>query len=147
MDKSKVIEVLHDLIRINKDRTERYERAMDELSDNSADITETFLEMARKSQVFKNELSGIVLRLGGPPEGNARGKGKVYKLWSDLRSGGSNKSVLESCEFGEDAALKAYDEALEAGIKYPEEIRKIILNQRELLEDSHETVKQYRDTF
>lgn len=147
MEKSRVIEILNDLIRINEDRTEGYEKAMDELDDNSADIMETFSEIARKSQVFKNELSGAVLRLGGVPADNSAGTGNVYQFWMDLKSGGNNKSVLESCEFGEDAALKAYDEALEVGIKYPDDIQGIILNQREMLEDSHETVKQYKDAF
>ena len=41
--------------------------------------------------------------------------GKIYRTWMDVKAAFARKerlSVLEACEFGEDAAQRAYEAAL-----------------------------------
>jgi len=57
------------------------------------------------------------------------------------------KAALESCEYGEDVALKAYQEALQAEVNWPSNISSLVSNQRQELRVSHDKVKQYRDEY
>ena len=55
------------------------------------------------------------------------------------------KPYLESCEFGEDAAQRAYDAALAADIPLDEDCRQLITEQQQALKNSHNVIKKYRD--
>jgi len=66
----------------------------------------------------------------------------------DIKStftGKSETSVLELCEFGEDAAQKAYEEALKSDAEMPPVIRELLVNQKEQLRRSHDIIKNQRD--
>jgi uncharacterized protein (TIGR02284 family) len=66
----------------------------------------------------------------------------------DIKSTFANKSdasILELCEFGEDAAQKAYDEALKSDAEMSPAIRELIVNQKEQLRNSHDIIKNQRD--
>lgn len=149
MDNEKSIDVLNDLIRINNDRIEGYTKAAEELSKPGYDNARPmFLEKTNESSVFVNELTAAVARLGGEAAQNTTASGKLYRTWMDLKTaftGGSAKSVFELCEFGEDAALKAYDEALEDKTFWSEELFNMLTRQREMIRESHDAVKRYRD--
>jgi len=60
-------------------------------------------------------------------------------------TGHDRTSVLESCEYGEDAAQEAYDDALATDTDLPVNIRQIIANQKAELLESHNLIKKYRD--
>lgn len=149
MKNKEVAETLNDLISINNDRIEGYEKAIKELEEHPSDNTRAmFLERIEESRVLGNELSAAVLRLGGKPDDDTTASGKLYRAWMGLKTsftGGSVKSVFELCEFGEDAALKAYDEALEESAEWPADLQETITRQRQIIKDSHDTIKRYRD--
>ena len=108
-------EVLNDLIRINNDRVEGYEKAVKETAESDVDLRNIFNRMAQESRTYARELTDQVQRLGGEPASGTTASGKIYRTWMDIKSGFSRserKSVLEECEFGEDAAQKAYEKAL-----------------------------------
>lgn len=140
--------VLNDLIRINHDRTEGYQKAVNELKPTDIDLTTMFSNMASSSVQNANALAAEVAKLGGEPASDTTQSGKLYRVWMDIRAGISardRKSILSLCEFGEDSALKAYKLALESDAEMPADIRQIILDQREELQKSHDIVKRYRD--
>lgn len=145
------IEIINDLIRINNDRCEGYEKAAAELKeDYETGVRTMFFERAHESRIFKNELSSIVARLGGEPVRDTSTAGKVYRFWMDVKATftkGSTKSVLESCEFGEQAALRAYEEALMEKISWPDDILDILMNQKQVLNTAYGIVKGYREEF
>jgi uncharacterized protein (TIGR02284 family) len=143
-----LIEVLNDLIRINYDRTEGYQKAVAELKPTDIDLKTMFTNMANASVQYANALSAEVRNLGGTPAVDSTQSGKLYRVWMDIRSGISardRKSVLALCEFGEDAALKAYNLALESDAEIPAEIRQVIMDQKTSIQSSHDVVKRYRD--
>lgn len=143
-----LIEVLNDLIRINHDRTEGYHKAVEELKPTDIDLKTMFTNMANTSVQYANELAAEVRNLGGNPAVDSTQSGKLYRVWMDIRSGISardRKSVLALCEFGEDAALKAYKLALESDAEIPSNIRQLIMDQNSGLQSSHDVVKRYRD--
>lgn len=145
---NEIINVLNDLIRINHDRTEGYQKAANELKATDIDLKTMFNNMASASSQYSTELSTLVAKLGGTPATDSTQSGKIYRTWMDIRSSFSSnerKSVLELCEFGEDAALKAYKSALESDAEIDAETRQIIMEQQSNIRKAHDVVKRYRD--
>jgi len=144
-----VREVLNDLIRINHDRIEGYEKAIQDSKDEDADLQAVFSRMADESKQYASELEREVARTGDDPAEGTTASGKIYRVWMDIRSalsGKSRQTVLDLCEYGEDAAQKAYEEALKADAELPGDVRQLITNQKTALKTSHDTIKRYRDS-
>lgn len=143
-----LIEILNDLIRINHDRTEGYHKAVEELKPTDIDLKTMFTNLANNSVQYANALAAEVRNLGGSPAVDSTQSGKLYRVWMDIKSGitaRDRKSVLALCEFGEDAALKSYNLALDSDAEIPAGIRQLILDQKASIQSSHDVVKRYRD--
>ena len=143
-----LVEVLNDLVRINNDRIEGYERANKEAKDIDVDLRSIFSRMAEESKQYAAELPQEVVRLGGEPATGTTASGKIYRVWMDVKAtftGKDRQAILESCEFGEDAAQKAYKLALESDAEMTAEQRQLITNQKSSLKTSHDVIKKYRD--
>jgi uncharacterized protein (TIGR02284 family) len=148
MEKDKMVGALNDLIRINQDRVVGYEKAIDELKDEDADLKTLFQRYITESRQYSQELTGEVSRLGGDPAEGTTNSGKIYRVWMDLKaavSGHDRKAVLSNCEFGEDAAQKAYDTALNADMDWEPSIRDLVVRQKAALKAGHDEVKRLRD--
>ena len=75
------------------------------------------------------------------------GIGAVHRVWGDLKAslGGGDHTLLETAEQGEDAAKKAYKEALESSsVTGP--IRSLLQTQQTHIMASHDKVKAMRDS-
>lgn len=144
-----LIEVLNDLIRINNDRIEGYEKAISETKDIDADLQTLFRRMADQSRQAKAELIQEVQKRGGGADANSTtNSGKIYRAWMSVKvtfSGKDRKAILAACEFGEDAAQKAYKEALESEETMDVDIRQVITRQKSSLKESHDLIKRHRD--
>jgi uncharacterized protein (TIGR02284 family) len=144
----KTSEVLNDLIRINNDRVTGYERAAKEVSSEDVDLKALFNHMADESRQYVNELIKYVARTGEEPASGTTVSGKIYRAWMDVKAtfnGKNRKAILASCEYGEDAAQKAYDTALASDAEIPTEIRQVIMEQKISLKKSHDKIKAMRD--
>jgi len=144
----KLVEVLNDLIEINNDRIVGYEKAVNELSDTDADLKAVFTSMAGESRKYASELATEVTKLGGEVAEGTTNLGHIYRAWMSIKqtfTGTDRHSVLESCEGGEDAAQKAYREALASDAEIPADIRQLITDQKASLKNSHDQIKAYRD--
>lgn len=141
------IEVLNDLVKINLDRVEGYEKAISE-SISQPNLISTFREMVAQSNKNVMELSTKVSVLGGEVTQDTTIPGKIYRLWMEVKSAFSKdrKSILDLCEFGEDAALKAYDMALKAEDELDAHTRELVHSQHAELKRSHDLIKSLRDS-
>jgi uncharacterized protein (TIGR02284 family) len=148
-NRDELFEVLNDLVRINNDRIEGYERAIEESRDGDTDLVSVFSRMIDESRQYKAELVDAIQGLGGAASfEETTNSGKLYRFWMKIKESVSGKdrgSVLDDCEFGEDAAQKAYQEALESDATMAADIRKLIVNQKTSLKNSHDTIKRLRD--
>lgn len=141
------IEVLNDLVQIHNDRIEGYERAIKELSDEDADLKELFTDMIGESHSMKMALGTEIQALGGDIDTGTTARGKIYRAWMDIKAvftGHDRHTVLVNCEFGEDAAQKAYDSAI-ASEGLPAYVRELITDQKQGLRVSHDEIKSLRD--
>jgi uncharacterized protein (TIGR02284 family) len=146
---SDLVEVLNDLIRINNDRTTGYAKAADNAREIDVDLRAIFDKMGDESREYAIKLTGEVGRLGGEPATGTTASGKIYRAWMDVKAtftGKDRTSLLAACEFGEDAAQKAYAKALESD-QLPSDIYDLIKRQKLLLKGSHDLVRQYRDQY
>lgn len=144
----KLIEVLNGLIEINNDRVNGYEKAIEETKDIDADLRAIFRNNADNSSHYANQLSKLVTELGGTPADGTTNSGKLYRVWMDVKTtftGHDRHSVLELCEFGEDAAQKAYKAAIASDAEMNANIRKLIAEQQSKLNSAHYIIKNYRD--
>ena len=148
MNNNKAIEVLNGLIVINNDRIEGYERAYKETEE--ADLKALFSKMSSTSQKCKSELVAEVQKLGGTAEEGTTTSGKFYRIWMDIKaalSGKDRKAILGSCEFGEDFAVKTYEEALEHSGEISSELHNLISTQYSAIKADHDAVKHLWDTL
>ncbi len=144
----KLTEVLNGLIEINHDRVNGYEKAIEETKDLDVDMRAIFRSMADDSSKYATELSNVVSGLGGTPADGTTNSGKIYRVWMDIKStftGHDRQSVLELCEFGEDAAQKAYKAAIASDAEMDAETRQLIADQQAKLKTAHDIIKKYRD--
>jgi uncharacterized protein (TIGR02284 family) len=144
----KVVGILNDLIRINHDRVAGYEKAIEELKDTDADLKALFHRYITESRQYAIELTQEVTRQGGDPADGTTNSGKIYRVWMDLKAaiaGKDRKTILENCEFGEDAAQKAYDIALNSDVQLEPTVRDMVVRQKAILKTGHDEVKRLRD--
>jgi uncharacterized protein (TIGR02284 family) len=142
------IELLNDLVKVNNDRIEGYQRAINEAKDLDVDLKATFDTMVRESEGYKQELVDKITAIGGEVEEGTTTSGKIYRAWMDLKAtftASDRTSILDSCEFGEDAAQRAYESALISGSELDEEVRQLITDQKASLRIAHDLIKKYRD--
>jgi len=143
----KTAEVLNDLIKINNDRIAGYEKAIAALPAADVDLKALFSGLIEQSQMLKDELQQHISAWEDRVDDQTTASGKIYRAWMDVKQTfaiDDRKAILESCEFGEDAAQKAYREAEEE-----EEIstaaKALISSQKTQLRASHDQIKQLRD--
>ncbi len=140
--------MLNDLVEINNDRIVGYERALEELKEGNEDLRTLFLEMIDQSRQYRMSLGQEVQVLGADMERDTTTSGKIYRAWMDFKAiftGHDRKTVLENCEFGEDAAQKAYKMALE-DTELPVALREMITEQKAGLKMAHDKIKALRDS-
>ena len=145
---SKDNKALASLVIINNDRYEGYKTAADET--NEADLKKLFAEYSLQSKGFSQELRRLIPFKDEAPDRDATTfSGKFYRAWMDVKAaltGHSRKSILASCEYGEDVALKTYDAVLDNPDEVSSELLTLLRAQRSELQKAHDKIKMMRDS-
>lgn len=139
---------LNDLIIINNDRYEGYQKAIEQVKD--ADLKELFTQFSIQSKANNVELRTLVPASEDTPDRDeTRISGKFYRVWMDVKNAlasNNRKEVLSSCEYGEDVAKKAYENALEDRAELSSDAVANIQRQYDELLHAHNQVKALRDS-
>jgi uncharacterized protein (TIGR02284 family) len=104
-----------------------------------------FADQSTKRVRFEKELNDA---LGLPDnEGSGTAAGSVHRAWGEVKAhlGGGDHTLLETAEQGEDAAKKAYEEAL-ADQEVTGRVREILTRQQPEIIAGHNEVKALRDS-
>ncbi|MEO6167947.1 MAG: PA2169 family four-helix-bundle protein [Chitinophagales bacterium] len=142
----KITATLNELVQINHDRCEGYKVAADETND--ADLKALFGKHAQQSESFARDLAQQVIEFGDQPVEGTRTDGKLHRIWMDIKAaitGNDRKAILNSCEYGEDVALRNYEDVLTADVILPPSTRQLISRQKRDLMEAHQNVKRLRD--
>lgn len=140
IDAKSVCTVLNDLIETCKDGQQGFLEAAHHVQDSNARAM--FLELSQQRSGFAGELQQEVTRLGGEPEKGGSTSGALHRGWIDFKakvSGQNDQAAVREAERGEDAAIKAYQNALEKTL--PSDLRPLIELQLQLVVDAHRGVR------
>jgi uncharacterized protein (TIGR02284 family) len=105
-----------------------------------------FLAESLKRANFRAELENELHRAGmADVKESGSISGAIHRTWGDIKAklGGGDHSLLETAEQGEDAAKKAYKDALDEELPLP--IRQLLTEQQSHILSSHDFVKSHRD--
>ena len=135
-----VIEVLHD-----------GERGFSDIGEHLKDphLKSYFIQESQTRGSFARELEAEYGTLDG--EANDIGgtaAGTLHRVWGDVKAslGGGDHTLMETSEQGEDAAKKAYSEALKDE-SISGNLRGILTRQQTHIQASHDKVKAFRDQY
>jgi uncharacterized protein (TIGR02284 family) len=139
-----LVEGLNDLIQIHSDRIATYRKIYSDLDDFDSDIERICQRIVRQSEMHVSQLIELMDRLHSAVE---KTHGKAYRIWLKLKGIYMEKdrvSILNSFDFNEEAAEKAYDYAV-SEILAPEEIKNVLLRQQCSLKITHDIIKEFND--
>jgi uncharacterized protein (TIGR02284 family) len=134
-----VIEVLHD-----------GEKGFQSLGEQLKDLQAKryFIEESAMRGRFATELeSALSMATNEKVDEGGTASGAIHRAWGELKAkmGGSDHTLLETAEQGEDAAKKAYEEVLKME-DVPTNVVSILRKQQTHILESHDRVKAMRDT-
>lgn len=139
-----IVDDLNELVKINNDRIQGYMKAVEDNEDSQLD--HLFNEMIVQSQNFRSQLADHIVRIDGTAVSDATTtdiSSKIHRAWIDIKSaltGKDRDTVLSSVTFGENAAVEAYESAIE-GDKLPAYIKEDLTNQLSQLKSARDKME------
>lgn len=128
------------VIQVLNDGAQGFQHLGEELKDPA--VSSFFVSEAGTRMSYAKELQSV----SGLTDVGGTAAGSIHRTWGDLKAklGGGDHTLLETAEQGEDAAKKAYKEALEE-TNLPSAVRSLLLTQQTHIQTSHDKVKAFRD--
>lgn len=143
-----LIEIISDLRRINMERMECYEGTLNREQFLQVELTEMINNKLRECRRNIEALTKLSLSFGVEFGRFGLIPGKIFLAWTEARKdwvGNFRKSVLNECSYGEAAVLEAYRTALVSDALNHCETRRILMDQKFLVQIFTEQVSRYSD--
>lgn len=134
--------IVEDVVQVLHDGHKGFADLAEHIKDSA--VKSYFLKESQTRAQFASELESAA---GLDKDSGGTAAGAVHRTWGDLKAklGGGDHTLLETAEQGEDAAKKAYEDALQK----PEvtgNVRQILEKQQTQIKQSHDKVKAFRDS-
>lgn len=145
---STVTEILNDLISIHNDRIAGYEQALVRVPDLDDNLKYAFEDIILKAKDYKLQLSEKISEATSDSKKGPTILGMIYKAWMDLKmtfTGNTRKAIIAYCQYNEDIAQCAYQAALNVHVDMNSDVRLLIEDQQEALQQTHNLVKKYKE--
>ena len=145
-DKDRLAETLSGLIATCVDGQHGFETAAEAIRDRQ--IQSLFRRYSRQRRDFRLELELITRRIGRQPRTSGSVAGAAHQTWMDIKSlatRGDESAILAEAERGEDTAVQAYEQALQAGV--PANIEGVLRRQLNDIKSVHDRVRSLRDSY
>ena len=145
MTNDDVISTLNDLIETCKDGQDGFKTSAEGVE--RSDLKSTFYELGQQRSKFAGELQTLVRELGGDPEKSGSVSASLHRGWINIKSavtGQDDGAILNEAERGEDAAKKAYKDALAENL--PTNVKTVVQNQSEAVNAAHDKIRNLRDS-
>ena len=143
--RKEIISTLNNLIETLKDGQEGFKQSASGVDDPQLKTLFDTLSLQRSQ--FAGELQSEVLSLGEPdPEDSSSATGAIHRTWINIKSAVTNQdrhAILAEAERGEDAAVHAYDKAMEEELPAP--VREIVSRQSVEVKRAHDKIRNLRD--
>lgn len=145
MDNKKVVSTLNELIETCRDGLDGFKEAAENVK--NPELKSFFNNAATERAYCVQELQTEVRNLGGEAEKTGSTAGAIHRVWMDIKgtlTGKDDHSILSECERGEDSAVSAFRDALKEG-NLPPNVLSIVERQLQIIQKTHDRVKQMRD--
>jgi uncharacterized protein (TIGR02284 family) len=140
-----IISTLNSLIETLKDGQEGFKQSASGVDDPQ--LKTIFDTLALQRSKFAGELQNEVVRLGhSEPETSSSATGAIHRTWINIKSAVTNRdrhAILAEAERGEDAAVDAYEDAMQEDLPAP--IREIVTRQQTEVKAAHDKIRNLRD--
>lgn len=144
-DIKNTIKTLNELIETLRDGQHGFKTAAEDVK--APDVAQLFQRYSAQRAEFVTELQTRVRALGADVEQTGSATGALHRGWINLKAALSSNephAVLEEAERGEDAAVEAYEKALDnQNLDLP--TRDVISRQYREIQAAHDTVRELRD--
>ncbi|HUS19398.1 MAG TPA: PA2169 family four-helix-bundle protein [Terriglobales bacterium] len=144
-DVKRTRDILQNLIETCRDGQKGFREGAENITNPM--IREFFNQQSLLRAQFASELESEVRRLGEPDvDTSGSTLAAMHRAWIDLKSslGGGDEAIVSAAETGEDAAKKAYEEALREPL--PGDLREIVQRQAASVIEAHNRVRDFRDS-
>jgi len=138
------VSTLNDLIQINKDGQEGFKDASENVK--NPELKTLFAKYSLQRSKFAGDLQQHVTGFGEEPEKDSSLAGAIHRGWIDLKTAftkGDDHSILVECERGEDYAVEAYNDAIDAEL--PANLRVLVEEQAAMVTATHDDMRDRRD--
>lgn len=142
--------IINDIIKINNDRIEGYKKAIELAHAHGLhELESDFTKYVAQSESFIADLTPYVELEGKEPTDSTMLSGKLFRAWMGIKvniTGNDKKSLLESCEKGEDAFKATYQKVLdEDADELSPNVKNVLTIQLNKQLEAHDTIKMLRD--
>ncbi len=145
MTNEEVISTLNNLIETCKDGQDGFKESAEGVE--RSDLKTLFYELSQQRSQFVGELQTLVREMGGDPETTGSVAASLHRGWINIKSavtGRDDSAILNEVERGEDAAKKAYKDALAESL--PANVNTVVQTQSEAVNAAHDKVRNLRDS-
>src|SRR5690606_41543367 len=145
--------LINDLIQINNDRIAGYQKAIEIANRHHLEggLNNIFSSYINQSQMFIEELTPYLEQQSEAASDGTMISGKLFRIWMEIRvavSGNDAKSLLASCERGEDAFKKTYKDVVDnEDWEITHDLLLLIEKQLGIQLEAHEYIKTLRDNI
>ncbi len=132
------VPLLENLLQICMDGVKGFPLAADKVAPQHAELFRTF---GAEREQCANELRAEIARRGGEPEKEGDTAGALHRTWIAIKSAltSGEKAVIDEVERGEDAAVSAYQTALNENA-LPNELEVILTRHYTKVKNAHDQV-------
>jgi uncharacterized protein (TIGR02284 family) len=144
MNKERLIDLLNELIEINKDSQEEFLEAAENV--RSTELKRFFSQESDIRGRMLRDLQEEVLRLDAEPDWQGSVGGALERAWLDLKElfGSSDQSILASVEADEDEAVAGYERILKE--PFPQDLLNLLHQQYVSIKAVHDHIRALRDS-
>ena len=143
---SSAISVLNGLIETCKDGEQGFRTSAEKVKD--ASLKSLFSKYASQRAGYVQELTAAVTQLGGDPAKSGHITGALHRGWMNLKEAfarDEDRAIVNEAESGEDAAVKAYQEAL--GSTLPGNVGTLVQTQYAGIQEAHNTIRNLKHSL
>lgn len=146
---NQTVSTLNDLLQITNDRIEGFNKVEDKVWEKYPTLKSDYTNMVDQSQKMKLELKSLISERNGDADDSTTVAGGLHRTWIDVKnafSADNAESTLENVTFGENAAIEAYQKALDSGDLCPESSR-VVQDQLHSLKSSYEKFRNLENRY
>ena len=142
-DTNEIAKTLNELVETCKDGENGFKEAAEKAKEVS--LKALFLKYSAQRAAYALELQAAVSLLGETPETTEHVTAKLHRGWMGLKqalTSNEDKALIDECEAGEDAAMKAYKEALQKPL--PGSVETLIRHQFAGVSQAHGVIRDLK---